>query len=61
MLTLYLNFLEDLNNALPTIGFSRVELSIKKQELIIYDLGGSKNIRDIWSTYYAEVIFFPKQ
>ncbi|KAF5396921.1 ADP-ribosylation factor protein 13B [Paragonimus heterotremus] len=39
----------------PTIGFDRIEFSIDKYNINLYDLGGGKNIRDIWQTYFAEV------
>ncbi|KAF8563001.1 hypothetical protein P879_09588 [Paragonimus westermani] len=39
----------------PTIGFDRIEFSIDKYNVNLYDLGGGRNIRDIWQTYFAEV------
>ncbi|KAF7257814.1 hypothetical protein EG68_05157 [Paragonimus skrjabini miyazakii] len=39
----------------PTIGFDRIEFSIDKYNINLYDLGGGRNIRDIWQTYFAEV------
>ena len=39
----------------PTIGFSKVETKYKGFQVLIYDLGGSKGFRSIWSQYYHEV------
>jgi len=39
----------------PTIGFSKVETKYKGFQVLIYDLGGSKGFRSIWSHYYHEV------
>lgn len=50
---------EDLGSAMPTVGFSRAEFSLKKHRVVAYDLGGGERIREIWSTYYAEVSFPP--
>ena len=39
----------------PTIGFSKLETKYKGFQVLIYDLGGSKGFRSIWSQYYHEV------
>lgn len=42
---------------MPTVGFSKpTKLTVNGDNLIIYDLGGGKGIRGIWTTYFAEVI-----
>ncbi|XP_010126895.1 PREDICTED: ADP-ribosylation factor-like protein 13B, partial [Chlamydotis macqueenii] len=38
----------------PTVGFSKVNLKQGRFEVTIFDLGGGKQIRDIWRNYYAE-------
>ncbi|KAM6093534.1 ADP-ribosylation factor-like protein 13B [Chlamydotis macqueenii] len=38
----------------PTVGFSKVNLKQGRFEVTIFDLGGGKEIRDIWRNYYAE-------
>lgn len=40
---------------MPTVGFNRFDLKLKKLKITVYDLGGDVRIRDIWSNYYAEV------
>ena len=39
----------------PTIGFQSSEFRFGKNDITVYDLGGGKGIRGIWSNYYAEV------
>ncbi|KAK3931579.1 ADP-ribosylation factor-like protein 13B, partial [Frankliniella fusca] len=43
------------HHTVPTVGFSSFTLSYKRCSIIIYDLGGGSQIRDIWSEYYADV------
>uniref|UniRef100_A0A8C3UGJ9 ADP ribosylation factor like GTPase 13B n=1 Tax=Catharus ustulatus TaxID=91951 RepID=A0A8C3UGJ9_CATUS len=38
----------------PTVGFSKINLKQGRFEVTIFDLGGGKRIRNIWSNYYAE-------
>ncbi|XP_062453027.1 ADP-ribosylation factor-like protein 13B isoform X4 [Rhea pennata] len=38
----------------PTVGFSKIDLKQGRFEVTIFDLGGGRRIRDIWSNYYAE-------
>ncbi|KAM9278066.1 ADP-ribosylation factor-like protein 13B isoform 3-T4 [Cariama cristata] len=38
----------------PTVGFSKIDLKQGRFEVTIFDLGGGKQIRDIWRNYYAE-------
>ncbi|VDO43015.1 unnamed protein product [Onchocerca flexuosa] len=45
----------DLNDVLPTNGFTLKEFRYRKAEIIAYDLGGSDRIRSIWKNYYPEV------
>ena len=39
----------------PTVGFSSVDFRFDKYDITMFDLGGSKKIRDIWKNYFAEV------
>uniref|UniRef100_A0A0R3RNN3 ADP-ribosylation factor n=1 Tax=Elaeophora elaphi TaxID=1147741 RepID=A0A0R3RNN3_9BILA len=45
----------EINDILPTNGFSLQEFKYRKAEIIAYDLGGSERIRSIWKNYYSEV------
>ncbi|XP_010182537.1 PREDICTED: ADP-ribosylation factor-like protein 13B, partial [Mesitornis unicolor] len=38
----------------PTVGFSKIDLKQGRFEVTIFDLGGGKQIRNIWRNYYAE-------
>ncbi|NXM16210.1 AR13B protein, partial [Ploceus nigricollis] len=38
----------------PTVGFSKINLKQGRFEVTIFDLGGGKRIRNIWTNYYAE-------
>ncbi|CAD6184533.1 unnamed protein product [Caenorhabditis auriculariae] len=47
---------EDPRNVLTTNGFSVLDMEFDDAfHLTVYDVGGAKQIRDIWSNYYAEV------
>uniref|UniRef100_A0A914XS89 ADP-ribosylation factor-like protein 13B n=1 Tax=Plectus sambesii TaxID=2011161 RepID=A0A914XS89_9BILA len=46
---------DSLDGVLPTVGFNRFDLKFKKLKITVYDLGGDVRIRDIWSSYYAEI------
>lgn len=50
--------LEKQKNVLPTVGFSSSKFNYKDNAVTIYDLGGHKQIRDIWTQYFADVITF---
>ncbi|CAH8462473.1 unnamed protein product [Dicrocoelium dendriticum] len=39
----------------PTIGFDRVEFTIDRFNVNLYDLGGGRTIRAIWQTYFGEL------
>lgn len=39
----------------PSIGFSTESISHGNFKLQVYDVGGGKNIRRIWRTYYADL------
>ncbi|PVD28135.1 hypothetical protein C0Q70_10720 [Pomacea canaliculata] len=39
----------------PTVGFRNVNFIFKTYKVTLYDLGGGKNIRPIWKTYFPEV------
>ncbi|XP_074600729.1 ADP-ribosylation factor-like protein 13B [Brevipalpus obovatus] len=44
------------NNLVPTIGFSSHDLKNSHRYAVrLYDVGGGKNIRDIWRNYYPLV------
>ncbi|KAL3998867.1 ADP-ribosylation factor family protein [Acanthocheilonema viteae] len=45
----------EINDILPTNGFSLQEFKYRKAEIITYDLGGDERIRSIWKNYYPEV------
>ncbi|VDM08802.1 unnamed protein product [Wuchereria bancrofti] len=45
----------EINNVLPTNGFTLHEFRFRKAEIIAYDLGGGERIRSIWKNYYSEV------
>ena len=40
---------------LPTVGFSSKQMRHGRYQILLLDLGGGKNIRGIWSRYFAEV------
>lgn len=48
--------LEKQKNILPTVGFSSSKFNYRDNAITIYDLGGHKQIRDIWKQYFADVI-----
>ena len=45
---------ESIDNVAPTVGFTSITFKHKKHEIVMFDLGGGKRIRDIWKNYYAE-------
>lgn len=45
----------EINDVLPTNGFTLQEFRYRKAEIIAYDLGGDERIRSIWKNYYSEV------
>jgi signal recognition particle receptor subunit beta len=46
---------EQLEESMPTIGFSVSEIKWKKHLLTLYDLGGAITFRGIWEHYFAEI------
>lgn len=46
---------ESLDTVAPTVGFSSVDFKFEKHAITLFDLGGGKRIRDIWTNYFAEV------
>ena len=46
---------EPIDSVVPTIGFSVITLRQKGCKVSLYDLGGGRQIRDIWHRYYADV------
>ncbi|XP_076656334.1 ADP-ribosylation factor-like protein 13B [Halictus rubicundus] len=42
-------------NVLPTIGFRTVSLKYKSYTVKIYDIGGSPQIRSLWTKYYSGI------
>ena len=57
----FFSFAENVWDTVPTVGFSTYSLSYKQYSVILYDLGGGPQIRDIWSQYYVDVssLLFP--
>jgi Arf/Sar family protein len=41
-------------NTTPTVGFSPLSFEDEKHEICIFDLGGGKNFRGIWSHYFHD-------
>ena len=41
-------------NTTPTVGFSPTHFQTDKHDICIFDLGGGKNFRGIWSHYYHD-------
>ena len=39
----------------PTIGFDKIEFCVGHWNITMYDVGGGRNIRDIWFNYFPEV------
>ncbi|WAR08165.1 AR13B-like protein [Mya arenaria] len=39
----------------PTVGFSKEEITIENYDISLYDLGGGRRIREIWTEYLNEV------
>lgn len=39
----------------PTVGFRNVKFSHSNFDVTVFDVGGGKNIRPIWKTYFGEV------
>ncbi|XP_076175421.1 ADP-ribosylation factor-like protein 13B [Ptiloglossa arizonensis] len=42
-------------NVLPTIGFRTISLRYKSYTVKIYDIGGSSQIRSLWTKYYSGI------
>ncbi|XP_033740377.1 transcriptional regulator ATRX homolog [Pecten maximus] len=39
----------------PTVGFNTDSFTFNKYELTLYDIGGGKNVRRIWTHYFHEI------
>lgn len=39
----------------PTVGFRNVNFTLDKHDITLYDIGGGKNIRPVWKTYFPEI------
>lgn len=50
---------EKQKNVLPTVGFSSSKFHYRDNAITIYDLGGHKQIRDIWEQYFVDVTSLP--
>ena len=48
-------FSESLDDVTSTIGFTVVEFPFEKANIKLFDLGGGKNFRDVWKSYFSEV------
>ncbi|XP_054289934.1 ADP-ribosylation factor-like protein 13B isoform X2 [Macrosteles quadrilineatus] len=46
---------EPVDSIVPTVGFSSVKLKHRGYSVVIYDLGGSPQIRGIWHRYFVDV------
>lgn len=46
---------EPVVSVLKTLGFSLIVLHYHGYRISLYDLGGSPQIRDIWSKYFMDV------
>ena len=46
---------ESFEDVAPTVGFSSVDYKFNKHDVTMFDLGGGKKIRGIWTSYFAEV------
>ncbi|PNF28988.1 hypothetical protein B7P43_G15101, partial [Cryptotermes secundus] len=46
---------EPLDTVVPTVGFSSVSLTHRGYCVVIYDLGGGPQIREIWHRYFVDV------
>ena len=55
-IVLFNKFTVPFDDAIPTVGFSVVEMKkFDRFKVIVYDLGGGLKIRAIWTNYYALV------
>ncbi|KAM9282678.1 ADP-ribosylation factor-like protein 13B, partial [Cariama cristata] len=45
---------ESPEDVIPTVGFSKLDFQQGCSEVTIFDLGGGKQIRGIWGSYYAD-------
>ncbi|KAJ9465363.1 ADP-ribosylation factor-like protein 13B [Diplonema papillatum] len=39
----------------PTIGFTPVRMSADRYDVVLYDLGGGKQIRGVWPSYFSDI------
>ncbi|XP_063238065.1 ADP-ribosylation factor-like protein 13B [Bacillus rossius redtenbacheri] len=46
---------EPTDATIPTVGFSSVSLTHRGYSVVLYDLGGGAQIRDIWHRYFMDV------
>jgi hypothetical protein len=58
LLDLCLLFLESVETVVPTVGFNSIKLKHRGFTVIIYDLGGSSQIRGIWHRYFVDVSIY---
>lgn len=56
IITFYRETLGPIEDVVPTVGFSNVDMKqFKNFKVQIYDLGGGSRIRGIWKSYFALV------
>ncbi len=49
-----LSYLGSFKKIPPTVGFSLSQFAIGRFNINLYDLGGSRSIRDIWPVYFPD-------
>ncbi|CAL5982503.1 ADP-ribosylation_factor [Hexamita inflata] len=54
---LYKLFLNEIINAIPTIGFNVETFNHKRHRVAFWDIGDSNNIRSLWFHYYQNTDF----
>lgn len=45
---LYFIIVEPIDTVTPTVGFTSMDFKHGKHNIVLFDLGGGKKIRDIW-------------
>ena len=45
----------DPSDPIPTVGFVPCNVKLGSRNVVLYDVGGGSRIRDIWSSYFAEI------
>lgn len=50
-----LQFGEEIENTVPTLGFNVENLQVNKAKFKAWDLGGQHRLRELWHYYYEEI------